>query len=153
MAELWTELRQEPPDPDVLAEGRIVAASSLAETGDLNGAISMLATAGASKATWRNRKRAAPAAVVRPGRLLLAGLATSRGHASTSSGSATTDPNAYDVTERLRSLGPERRAGRRPQTTAEEGHPAKSTCSFSSRQRRPEHYSPPARCVPGGGKA
>ena len=49
VAELWTELRQRSPEPDVLAEGRIVAAASLAETGDLNGAIAMLATAGASK--------------------------------------------------------------------------------------------------------
>ncbi|MGD0746742.1 MAG: hypothetical protein ABSB68_02890 [Acidimicrobiales bacterium] len=50
VAELWSELRQSSPDPDVLAEGRIVAAASLADTGDLNGAISMLASAGASKA-------------------------------------------------------------------------------------------------------
>ena len=53
VAELWTELRQSSPDPDVLAEGRIVAAASLAENGDLNGAIAMLATAGAAK-TLRN---------------------------------------------------------------------------------------------------
>ena len=50
VAELWSELRHSSPDPDVLAEGRIVAAASLADTGDLNGAIAMLATAGASKA-------------------------------------------------------------------------------------------------------
>ena len=50
VVELWSELRHSSPDPDVLAEGRIVAAASLADTGDLNGAISMLATAGASKA-------------------------------------------------------------------------------------------------------
>ena len=50
VAELWGELRQSSPDPDVLAEGRIVVAASLADSGDLNGAIAMLATAGASKA-------------------------------------------------------------------------------------------------------
>ena len=50
VADLWTKLRQSSPEPDVLAEGRIVAAASLAESGDLQGAIAMLATAGASKA-------------------------------------------------------------------------------------------------------
>jgi tetratricopeptide (TPR) repeat protein len=50
VADLWTALRQSSPEPDVLAEGRIVAAASLAEGGDLKGAIAMLATAGASKA-------------------------------------------------------------------------------------------------------
>ena len=50
VAALWAELRQSSPDPDVLAEGRIVAAASLADSGDLNGAIAMLANAGASKA-------------------------------------------------------------------------------------------------------
>ena len=50
VAELWAELRQRSPEPDVLAEGRIVAAASLADGGDLSGAIAMLATAGASKA-------------------------------------------------------------------------------------------------------
>ena len=46
VATLWAELRQSSPDPDVLAEGRIVAAASLADSGDLNGAIAMLSTAG-----------------------------------------------------------------------------------------------------------
>ncbi len=50
VADLWSQLRQSSPDPDVLAEGRIVAAASLAESGDLQGAIAMLAKAGASKA-------------------------------------------------------------------------------------------------------
>ena len=50
VAALWADLRQSSPDPDVLAEGRIVAAASLADAGDLNGAIAMLSTAGATKA-------------------------------------------------------------------------------------------------------
>ena len=50
VAALWAELRQSSPEPDVLAEGRIVAAASLADAGDLNGAIAMLSTAGATKA-------------------------------------------------------------------------------------------------------
>ena len=58
VADLWTQLRQSSPEPDVLAEGRIVAAASLADTGDLQGAVSMLATAGAS------RRRAIPRIVM-----------------------------------------------------------------------------------------
>jgi tetratricopeptide (TPR) repeat protein len=107
VAELWTELRQSSPDPDVLAEGRIVAASSLAETGDLKGAISMLATAGASK-MLRN-----PADRHLRQWYVLADLYERAGdiprareyfervrHA---------DPQAYDVNDRLHSLGPQRR--------------------------------------------
>ena len=47
---LWTELRQRSPDPEVLAEARMVAAGFLADQGDLDGAISLLATAGAGRA-------------------------------------------------------------------------------------------------------
>ena len=50
VAELWAELRHRSPDPEVLAEGRIVAAACLADSGDLDDAIAMLASAGASKA-------------------------------------------------------------------------------------------------------
>lgn len=50
VADLYTDLRQESPDPDVLAEARIVAAGSLADQGDLAGAISLLGGAGAAKA-------------------------------------------------------------------------------------------------------
>ena len=85
VAELWTELRQSSPEPDVLAEGRIVAAASLAESGDLQGAIAMMAGAGALKALrnpsnrhvrqWylladlyeRGRRRCPRPMIVRPG--------------------------------------------------------------------------------------
>ena len=40
--ELWEELRLAAPDPDTVAEGRIVAASSLAERGNLPAAIALL---------------------------------------------------------------------------------------------------------------
>ena len=114
VAELWTGLRQSSPDPDVLAEGRIVAAASLAETGDLNGAISMLATAGASK-NLRN-----PADRHLRQWYVLADLYERAGDVPRAreyfERVRRTDPDAYDVAERLRSLGPERRTGgpRRP---------------------------------------
>lgn len=119
VAELWTELRQSSPDPDVLAEGRIVAASSLAETGDLNGAISMLATAGASK-NLRN-----PADRHLRQWYVLADLYERAGDIPRAreyfERIRRSDPEAYDVAERLRSLGPERRTAgqkRPPKRTA-----------------------------------
>jgi len=108
VAELWTELRQSSPDPDVLAEGRIVAASSLAETGDLNGAISMLATAGASKNLRNPAERHLRQWYVLADFYERAGdIPRAREYFERVRHS---DPEAYDVTDRLRSLGPERRA-------------------------------------------
>lgn len=108
VAELWTELRQSSPDPDVLAEGRIVAAASLAETGDLNGAISMLATSGASK----NLRNPAPRHLRQW--YVLADLYERAGDIPRAreyfERVRRADPEAYDVSERLRNLGPERRA-------------------------------------------
>jgi tetratricopeptide (TPR) repeat protein len=40
--EIWQEIREVSPAHDIMAEGRIVAAGSLAERGDLRGAISMM---------------------------------------------------------------------------------------------------------------
>jgi tetratricopeptide (TPR) repeat protein len=40
--ELWRELREASPHPALLTEGRIVAAGSLADRGDLKGAIAVL---------------------------------------------------------------------------------------------------------------
>jgi hypothetical protein len=108
VAELWTELRQSSPDPDVLAEGRIVAASSLAETGDLNGAISMLATAGATKNLRNPAERHLRQWYVLADFYERAGdIPRAREYFERIRHS---DSEAYDVTERLRSLGPERRA-------------------------------------------
>lgn len=50
VAEVWADLRRQSPEPDVLAEARIVAAASAADSGDLAGAISLLTSAGAGKA-------------------------------------------------------------------------------------------------------
>ena len=107
VAELWSELRQSSPDPDVLAEGRIVAAASLADTGDLNGAISMLAAAGASKALRNPSDRH-----IRQW-YLLADLYERAGDVPRAreyfERVLRADAQAYDVADRLRGLGPERR--------------------------------------------
>jgi tetratricopeptide (TPR) repeat protein len=108
VAALWAELRQSSPDPDVLAEGRIVAAASLADSGDLNGAIAMLSTAGATKALRNPSERH-----VRQW-YLLADLYERAGDLPRAreyfERVFRTDPEAYDVAERLRGLGPERKA-------------------------------------------
>jgi tetratricopeptide (TPR) repeat protein len=107
VAELWSELRHSSPDPDVLAEGRIVAAASLADTGDLNGAIAMLATAGATKALRNPSDRH-----VRQW-YLLADLYERAGDVPRArecfARILRAEPEAYDVAERLRGLGAERR--------------------------------------------
>jgi len=108
VAELWGELRQSSPDPDVLAEGRIVAAASLADAGDLNGAIAMLATAGASKALRNPSDRHLRQWY------LLADLYERAGDLPRAreyfERVLRADTEAYDVAERLRGLGPERRS-------------------------------------------
>jgi tetratricopeptide (TPR) repeat protein len=113
VAALWAELRQSSPDPDVLAEGRIVASASLADAGDLNGAIAMLSTAGASKALRNPSERH-----VRQW-YLLADLYERAGDVPKAreyfERVFRSDPEAYDVAERLRSLGAERRP--RPRRT------------------------------------
>jgi tetratricopeptide (TPR) repeat protein len=38
----WTDLRQASPSPDLMAEGRLVAAGCLADQGDLGGAVKLL---------------------------------------------------------------------------------------------------------------
>lgn len=111
VAELWTELRQSSPDPDVLAEGRIVAASSLAENGDLNGAISLLATAGAQKMLRNPSERHLRQWYV------LADLYERAGDVPRAreyfERVARAQPDAYDVNDRLRNLGPVRRSGQK----------------------------------------
>jgi tetratricopeptide (TPR) repeat protein len=115
VAALWAELRQSSPDADVLAEGRIVAAASLADSGDLSGAIAMLSTAGASKALRNPSERH-----VRQW-YLLGDLYERAGDVPKAreyfERVFRTDPEAYDVAERLRGLGPERRPQQRRRKT------------------------------------
>jgi hypothetical protein len=107
VADLWTELRQSSPEPDVLAEGRIVAAASLAESGDLQGAIAMLATAGASKALRNPSNRH-----IRQW-YLLADLYERAGDVPRArelfERILRVDREAYDVADRLVGLGPVRK--------------------------------------------
>jgi tetratricopeptide (TPR) repeat protein len=116
VADLWAELRQSSPEPDVLAEGRIVAAASLAESGDLQGAISMLATAGAAKALRNPSNRH-----VRQW-YLLADLYERAGDVPQAreffERVLRVDSEAYDVAERLTGLGPVRKARSRSSSGA-----------------------------------
>jgi hypothetical protein len=108
VADLWTELRQSSPEPDVLAEGRIVAAASLAESGDLQGAIAMMAGAGALKALRNPSNRH-----VRQW-YLLADLYERAGDVPKAreffERVLKVDREAYDVMDRLAGLGPERKS-------------------------------------------
>ncbi|MGP8058694.1 MAG: tetratricopeptide repeat protein [Acidimicrobiales bacterium] len=117
VATLWTELRQRSPEPEVLAEARMVAAGSLADRGDLDGAISLLAGAGAAKALRNPADRhlrqwyALGDLYERAGDLPRAREFFVR--------VLNADPDAYDVADRLQSLGPERpRRNRKRPTTA-----------------------------------
>ena len=118
VADLWTELRQSSPEPDVLAEGRIVAAASLAESGDLQGAIAMLAGAGASKALRNPSNRH-----IRQW-YLLADLYERAGDVPRArelfERVLRVDREAYDVADRLAGLGPVRKpkSGARPRPSS-----------------------------------
>ena len=112
VAELWNELRQSSPEPDVLAEGRIVASASLAESGDLQGAITMLSAAGGLKALRNPSNRH-----VRQW-YLLADLYERAGDVPKArelfDRVIRVDREAYDVADRLANLGPVRRPRSRP---------------------------------------
>jgi tetratricopeptide (TPR) repeat protein len=133
VAELWGELRHSSPDPDVLAEGRIVAAASLADNGDLNGAIAMLATAGASKALRNPSDRHLRQWY------LLADLYERAGDLPRAreyfERVLRADPEAYDVAERLRGLGPERRA--RPKAKSRPKSTAASKSKYIPKAKQP----------------
>ena len=47
--DLWVELRGQSPSAEILTEARLVVAGVLADGGDLDGAISLLAGAGAGR--------------------------------------------------------------------------------------------------------
>jgi tetratricopeptide (TPR) repeat protein len=112
VAELWNELRQSSPEPDVLAEGRIVASASLAESGDLQSAITMLAGAGALKALRNPSNRH-----VRQW-YLLADLYERAGDVPKArqlfERVIRVDREAYDVADRLANLGPIRKPRSKP---------------------------------------
>ena len=125
VADLWSDLRQSSPEPDVLAEGRIVAAASLADTGDLDGAISMLASAGASKALRNPSNRH-----VRQW-YLLGDLYERAGDVPRARDMfervLRVDREAYDVVDRLAGLGPVRKPRSRPRPKPKEAQGVERT--------------------------
>jgi len=110
---LFEELRQHSPSPEVLAEGRIVLAGSLADRGKMAEAIELLESNGAGK------PRRNPAERHLRQWYQLADLYDRSGDAPTAralfSMVAAVDPKAYDVADRLKDLGPIRKPrSRRP---------------------------------------
>ena len=96
---IWLELRQASPSPDVLGEGRLVAAGCLADQGDLSGAIALLEAAlRRSKPKSPNLRQwyALADLYERAGELARARDLFGR--------VAAVDPDAYDVRQRLVAL-------------------------------------------------
>ena len=131
VAELWAELRHSSPEPDVLAEGRIVAAATLAESGDLQGAIALLTTSGATKALRNPSDRhlrqwyTLADLYERAGDLPRARDLFERVMRA--------DPQIYDIAERVRNLG----AGRRSQRGRPPTRPRPATASKGTGRSAP----------------
>ena len=107
VAELWDVLREASPDADILAEGRLVMAATLAERGDLDRAVELLAAAGAA----RNRRHPAERHVRQW--YVLADLSERAGDLPRArelfARVADADPELADAGERLIALGRARR--------------------------------------------
>ncbi len=109
---LFEELRKGSPDPEVLAEGRVVLAGTRADRGELESAVRLLVDTGAGRQVRNPADRHLRQWYVlgdlmeRSGDLSKARELFERVQAA--------DPEAYDVAERLESLGPPARARRRP---------------------------------------
>jgi tetratricopeptide (TPR) repeat protein len=110
VGDLWDELRAASPPADVLVEGRLVRAESLAESGDLQGAIALLSDAGAARSLRRPAERHVRQWFVladlyeRAGDVPMARTLFARVVAA--------DPELADAAERLRALGAPRRTSR-----------------------------------------
>jgi tetratricopeptide (TPR) repeat protein len=98
---IWTELRQASPSADLVAEGRIVAAGTRADQGDLAGAMEILARAERRVGHVRDRHLRQWYALAdlheRAGDLPRARELFAR--------VAAADPDAFDVRQRLQVLG------------------------------------------------
>jgi tetratricopeptide (TPR) repeat protein len=96
----WEELRQASPSAEVVAEGRLVAAGSLADQGDLRGAVKLLEG---------SLRRSRPKVSHLRQWYALADLYERAGELSRArelfSQIAAVDPDAYDVRQRLVALG------------------------------------------------
>jgi tetratricopeptide (TPR) repeat protein len=107
---LFSELRQGSPDPEVLSEGRLVLAGTRADRGDLAGAVAVLLEAGAGRRVRNPAERHVRQWYVLADLMERSGdLAKSRELFLRVSDA---DPHAYDVDERLESLGPPARRRR-----------------------------------------
>jgi tetratricopeptide (TPR) repeat protein len=113
VAALWEELRASSPSPDILAEGRMVLASDLADQRKLNAAVEVLASSGAA----RNLRHPSDRHVRQW--YVLADLYERAGdsaHARELFGRvAAADPELADAADRYAELG---RRNRRPRTPA-----------------------------------
>jgi tetratricopeptide (TPR) repeat protein len=109
---LFDELRQGSPDPEVLSEGRLVLAGTRADNGDLAGAVALLTEAGAGRLVRNPAERHLRQWYV------LGDLSERSGDLSRARELflriAAVDPEAYDVADRLESLGPPARPRRAP---------------------------------------
>jgi len=109
---LFIELRQGSPDPEVLSEGRLVLAGTRADGGDLTGAVTLLVEAGAGRLVRNPAERHLRQWYVLGDLMERSGdLAKARELFLRISA---VDPDAYDVTGRLESLGPPTKARRSP---------------------------------------
>jgi tetratricopeptide (TPR) repeat protein len=107
--ELWTQLKAMSPEADVLVEGRLVAASTRAEGGDLAGAIDLLISAGAGKALRHPAERHLRQWYVLAGFLEASGDLP--GARRIFERVVRTDPDLADAADRLNALGrPQRKS-------------------------------------------
>ncbi len=101
---LFEELRKGSPEPEVLAEGRLVLAGTRADRGDLDGAVRLLVEAGAGRLVRNPAERHLRQWYV------LADLTERTGDLAKArelfARVAAADPDAYDVAARLDALGP-----------------------------------------------
>jgi len=119
VAVLWEELRASSPSPDVLAEGRMVLASDLADQRKLNAAVEVLATAGAGRNLRHPSERH-----IRQWYVLadLYERAGDTAHARELFGRvAAADPELADAQDRYAALGPRTRRPRAPAKTGPTG--------------------------------
>jgi hypothetical protein len=109
---LFNELRAGSPDAEVLSEGRLVLAGTRADLGDLDGAVRLLVDAGAGRLVRNPSERHLRQWYVlgdlteRSGDMAKARELFLRVQSA--------DPDAYDVADRLESLGPSVRPRRTP---------------------------------------
>lgn len=112
---LFEELRRGSPDPEVLSEGRLVLAGTRADNGDLEGAVRVLVEAGAGRLVRNPAERHLRQWYVlgdlmeRSGDLAKARELFIRVRAA--------DADAYDVADRIESLGPPTQARRGPNSS------------------------------------